>query len=864
MSAAVTRSLTVGDRSYPIDALLRSSAGSEVFHGRTALAGDASRQVVLKRLLAPSDEAAVLEELDHPDIVRLLDRGRDTDGHEVLVLEHAPGAELDRALADADLQTRLRWFERLCRATHHVHQRGYLHRDLAPDNVLVDVGKGTLRLIDFGEAREPAATQDDEPGRFAGTPRFTSPEQARGDVDRVDVRTDIHALGAILDELVAGAPRRNLPNDPLAAFALVGRGEPPLPPSRRSSAPRGPIHHAPRVLVRDLDAVVLTACAPEPADRYPSAEALAEEVARLIRDEPVTARPLGSLERLRRGLRRHAAGVIAAALVLAALTAGVVSTAAAWNDAQELALRATDARHSAERAAATLEERITAFRRLSAGPWLERAEFEFAKLLPITDDQGELTVREWRDEVVAELAARFDELEAALELTSGAADSHAAGAPDPNAQTRWQDLVDWLQQEQIVDLFGNEWTGVAASFAARQRDLAMEPASLPQISDEALAFLDQSLRDARIEFERALHPAWGLAARSEVALARYRRARTARSRDIEAWRAAVARVAQDPRFEGVRLLPRLGLVPLGPDPESGLEEFHHLDSSFGALRSGVEPALARDDDGRIAVEPGHGIVLVLVPGGTARIGCQNTDPSAPHFDPLTNPELEGPVHEVRLDPFLIAKHELTRAQWSCLRWPLVPDPELIRLMLRSEERWTHPVSGPTLQDAIGVLDRFGLEPPTEVQWEYAARAGSTAPWGTVDSVAELDRIANLADRSLAPAAAGLGAYDADLDDGYPLSAPIGSFAPNAFGLHDTLGNVIEWCRDARVPYTVPAREGDGLRRSGLSPGQAVRGGSFSALPIRARVAYRSANPLSASDESIGFRLTMGLDAMRER
>ena len=87
---------------------------------------------------------------------------------------------------------------------------------------------------------------------------------------------------------------------------------------------------------------------------------------------------------------------------------------------------------------------------------------------------------------------------------------------------------------------------------------------------------------------------------------------------------------------------------------------------------------------------------------------------------------------------------------------------------------------------------------------------------------------------------------------------------NAFGLHDTIGNVIERCRDARIPYAVPARDGDGLRQSGLSPGQAVRGGSFSSLPIRARVAYRSANPLSASDESIGFRLSMAVEAARDR
>jgi formylglycine-generating enzyme required for sulfatase activity len=123
-------------------------------------------------------------------------------------------------------------------------------------------------------------------------------------------------------------------------------------------------------------------------------------------------------------------------------------------------------------------------------------------------------------------------------------------------------------------------------------------------------------------------------------------------RHADAWDAATARVASSPRYGGLRLTAQVGLVPLGKDRASGLEEFVHLET-------GTIPA--RDaSTGRIGLTDETGLVLVLVPGGRATIGSQAGDAGAPHHDDVAT---FGPVHEVELSPFFVSKYEMTQSQW---------------------------------------------------------------------------------------------------------------------------------------------------------------------------------------------------------
>jgi len=228
------------------------------------------------------------------------------------------------------------------------------------------------------------------------------------------------------------------------------------------------------------------------------------------------------------------------------------------------------------------------------------------------------------------------------------------------------------------------------------------------------------------------------------------------------------------------LTAQMGLVPLGADPESGLWEFWQVST-------GSEPR--RGEGGRWEIDEETGVVLVLLPGGRTWMGAQSEDPDGRHYDPdeLGN---EGPVHEVELSPFLISKYELTQPQWLRMTgdnpsvWKL-GDESVVLVP-------THPVEQVSWWDCVRQLERHALRLPTEAQWEYACRAGTGSPQPF--SYDEFPSYANTIDQASARQY-GPSARNASWDDGYPASAPVGSFEPNPFGLHDMIGNVWEWCHD---------------------------------------------------------------------
>ena len=321
---------------------------------------------------------------------------------------------------------------------------------------------------------------------------------------------------------------------------------------------------------------------------------------------------------------------------------------------------------------------------------------------------------------------------------------------------------------------------------------------------------------------------------------------------LEPWQQCAARVLANPAYSGLSLVPQLGLVPLGPDPSSTLEE-------FADQATGVVPE--RGGDGRLVLVDDAAVVFVLLPGGSFWMGAQTADPREPNHDPAASP-FEQPPHQVALAPFLLAKHELTQAQWNAVmpdnpsNYAAGEDVGPITITGR------HPVENVSWTMASQFAFRCGHELPTEAQWEYACRAGSSTPWSTGADVASLVGAANFADEGARAQMVEGWRFHPGLDDGYANHAPVGRFAANRFGLHDLHGNVQEWCREPAMPYTYPVAEGTGERH--LPPDQQVadddlarlrqvRGGGFGSLAHSLRSARRFGASPGTQQASLGFR-----------
>jgi serine/threonine protein kinase/WD40 repeat protein len=337
-----------------------------------------NRSVALKMILAgpfarPEElvrfhvEGELLARLAHPSIVRVYEIGH-ADGRPYLAMEWVDGGNLADRLAGAAGEPRVgaALVEQLARAVQYAHDRGIIHRDLKPANILLqrpeagtrETGGGSTppstpgtpgtdlcpKITDFGLARSVGGVSDlTAPGVILGTPGYMAPEQARGD-PLVGPAADVYSLGAILYEWLTGRPPFPLPapagpgdSHPAAVLAQV-LDRPPVSPRRL----------APRVS-RDLATVCLRCLEKNPAARYPTAAALADDLRRFLNGEAIRARPTGELERVWKWARRRpvVAGLITA--VAASLTVGTgVSTYFAVTAARESAA-ATRARNESQR-----------------------------------------------------------------------------------------------------------------------------------------------------------------------------------------------------------------------------------------------------------------------------------------------------------------------------------------------------------------------------------------------------------------------------------------------------------------------------------------------------------------------------------
>jgi serine/threonine-protein kinase len=275
-------------------------------------------------------ERQILARLEHPGIARLVDGGAAADGRPYLAMEFVEGEPLTAYCRrqGLGLEGVLRLFTQACVAVEYAHRNLVVHRDLKPGNILV-TAEGVLKLLDFGIAKllsAPGAAGETLTLGPRMTPHYAAPEQVRGDPPTT--ATDVYALGVILYELLAGVKPYRWPTATVTELERAILEEDPEPPT--AALRRGAEAPAPAWrdgLPGDLDAIVLQALRKEPARRYPSAEALREDLERFLADLPVRAATPTLGYRARKLLRRRRGAVAAGALVAVSLAAGLAATA---------------------------------------------------------------------------------------------------------------------------------------------------------------------------------------------------------------------------------------------------------------------------------------------------------------------------------------------------------------------------------------------------------------------------------------------------------------------------------------------------------------------------------------------------------
>ncbi len=281
-------------------------------------------------------EAETLARLRHPNIAAIYESGHTEDGRDFFAMELVEGQTLD-AWLDAGHATstvaRLRLFQAICKPVHYAHQRGVIHHDLKPKNIMIledpsatgddhHLAAPVVKILDFGLARvtDPDLhSADDERATPAvvGTLPYMSPEQARADLDAIDLRTDVYSLGVILYELLTGKRPYVLDTSLSSAVETICTAEPQLMLERSNPS---------RLVDRELQAIVCTALAKDPDQRYGTVAALDDDIERYLSSLPIAAYGTSRRYRLGKLVRRNRLWLITAAVLTFALVAGIAGT----------------------------------------------------------------------------------------------------------------------------------------------------------------------------------------------------------------------------------------------------------------------------------------------------------------------------------------------------------------------------------------------------------------------------------------------------------------------------------------------------------------------------------------------------------
>ena len=328
-------------------------------------------------------ERQALALMSHPNIAAVFDAGMTESGRPYFVMEYVPGIPITE-YADQhrlSIHDRINLLIQACNGMLHAHQKGILHRDLKPGNILVteEDDKPLLKIIDFGVAKSTqqklvSNTVYTQIGVFIGTPNYTSPEQAGVTPLDVDTRTDVYSLGVVLFELLVG----ELPFDPDTFHdkslgeiqQIIREKEAPSPSARLNSVSlerkniarhrQASFAEVQRTLKGDLSWIIMRATEKSRSERYPSISALGADLTRYLKGLPVEARPQSAAYRVRRFVGRHRLMVGSVIGMFLALSVGLVVALVAFERSEREAARADQEAERARREAEA-SHRTTSF-----------------------------------------------------------------------------------------------------------------------------------------------------------------------------------------------------------------------------------------------------------------------------------------------------------------------------------------------------------------------------------------------------------------------------------------------------------------------------------------------------------------------
>ena len=826
------------------------------------------RRVALKVLPAPPGrpnfvserfrrEALIASRLDHPGICTIYEVG-EFDRHPFIAMQYVEGETIDAMIrserdeldgesedgrsrvvrrlemSHAEIMRRLRLVERVARCVEHAHEEGVIHRDLKPANIVVEAGEHPV-ILDFGLARDATSGLSTltRSGEIMGTPAYMAPEQIVQNETPAGREADVYALGVTLFELLTLRRPFEAPTRDGLYHAILS--EPPA--AARSLNP---------AVSRDLEIVLQTALEKDLDRRYRTARDLADEIRRILDGRPIAARRPGVLTRSRRWVGRNRMGAGLVLLVSLGLVFSLVQLQRVERQRglTEAALQRVDLLTDGGRAEQLLaavdqrwENADDEIRGLNL--WLEDARELVSRLslhqaertrireraLP-RDHSANPAEEKLRHERHAALFTELRSLNARKRFIES--ELGRVPAPAPAYAEQLTNRLDDLD-EKIADLLGRRELKGRLVFEFASREDAWQYEVLSTLVDRLSGFDEIVDRvRGRVEFLRKL---------DDRTIGEYR----------EAWEDSIAKISDNPAYRQLQLVPQTGLIPLGPDPDSHLHEFLHFASHRG-------PVPSRDSDDHLELTQDTGIVLVLVPGGRFTMGAQESIDTRSDYDQHALAQ-ESPPHAVRIRPFFMSKYEMTQGQWLRVT-DANPSRHAGRLLPDPDDYWLiHPVERVAWTDCDEVLSRIGLVIPTEAEWEYACRAGTTTPWWTgetAESVVGATRIHRGEFNKIGPVDPPDGA-SAKAFGGPEYHWPVHGVMANPFGLHHVHGNVSEWCRDFFDFYTLGDHDGNRERDAREPTERVYRGGNFGAPARQSRSSSRFTGIPSSSADYLGIR-----------
>jgi len=617
------------------------------------------------------DEARIASQLNHPGIVPVHELGADESGRAFFTMKLVKGEDLSVKLGhvksgkDGWNQTRaLTVILRACEAMAFAHDKGVVHRDLKPANIMVG-SYGEVYVMDWGLARvlgekdhrdiriKPRPNQSvvdslrtadrdgagDSPlltidGVPIGTPAYMSPEQAKGDLEAVGVRSDVYAIGAMLYELVAGQMPYVAPGTHVGAYTVV---------RWVIEGPPKPLTELTERAPAELIAIVDKAMSRDPSGRYSDTRALAEDLRAFLERRVVAAYERGTWAEARKWTQRNrlASTSLALAMLTALASVGVttkvVTDTAAQAQLDHLA-RDTDVKLSRLQADLDAAEKAVNFVTLSARDELADLEARAATLWPA------------RPELVPAFESWIADAE--LLLHGRASDPVRGISAKPSLKEYEARLVTLAVQNPVstIGALGSHQADRHSGFNGDFDRLLYERMS--QIVADLRDFTDDA-KGGLYSRGISTNHGWGILRRLESARSIEERSIT--GTDAKGlWAIAMDSIAASPVYGNLRIAPQFGLLPLAMDAHSGLWTFAHLET-------GAPPTL--DSDGKLVHAQDSGLVLVLAPAHSDGIAIEMGGHGVTKYIPR-HPHEASPTCDGAHLPRLVSQYHLTYAQWE--------------------------------------------------------------------------------------------------------------------------------------------------------------------------------------------------------